>query len=112
MVCFHMQAQAYALGVSQQAAIYGGPVTAGDGGVLLDSQGAPLGAAAGLFISPTDRRAVSLTPHLHLGSASFWLKPFSPHSGLLCIRRVYNIGAINMPDMIKFRQYRQRTGRD
>ena len=42
-----MQAQAYALGVSQQAAIYGGSVTAGDGGVLLDSQGAPLGAAAG-----------------------------------------------------------------
>ena len=40
------QGQAYALGVNQQAAIYGGPVTAGEGGVLLDSQGAPIGAVA------------------------------------------------------------------
>ena len=43
--CLHVQAQAqaYALGVNQQTAIYGAPVTAGDGGVLLDPQGAPVG---------------------------------------------------------------------
>lgn len=43
-----MQGQAYALGVDQQtamnlAASYGSPVNAGDSGVLLDPQGAPLG---------------------------------------------------------------------
>ena len=46
MVCVRVQAQAYALGVNQQAAIYGGPVSAGDGGVLLDSQGAPIGVVS------------------------------------------------------------------
>lgn len=43
-----MQGQAYALGVDQQAAMnlaasYGSPVSASDGGVLLDPQGAPIG---------------------------------------------------------------------
>ena len=54
MPCMYVQAQAYALGVSQQAAMYGAPVTAGDGGVLLDPQGAPLGAAPHVSLSIAD----------------------------------------------------------
>ncbi len=71
--CLHVQAQAhaqaYALGVNQQAAIYGAPVTAGEGGVLLDPQGGPGGAAACLslgFCWSTWLSDASFSDHVHI----------------------------------------------
>lgn len=65
MACLHVQAQAYA----QQAAIYGGAVTAGDGGGLLDSQGAPIGEAPYLYLSSC-RSVGPCFIHLHTGRAA------------------------------------------